>query len=286
MLVDLIITVPLVLVWCLSFASSVGLSLGILASWLQERPWLAQAGTLVVGTVAWVVLAAASLALLVLTLYQWFLLSTAGQTIGKRVMGIRIVDLDGRPAGFFSALLLRSLVFAGLMSLVVSFTSVLIPFAGVVLWLLDYLPAFGEDRRCLHDYFAGTQVRWVRIVEVYVGRIFGAAAGVALVGASVVAVLNRAALVTLFHRGNEVARVVAPPVSPPLQLAPSPVREPVVAVVPPAPVGDAERAVPAPVAAPPPEKKVYQYTDEHGGVHVTDDLSTVPTKFREKVITL
>ena len=149
----------------------------------------------------------------------------------------------------------------------------------------DLRPAFGEDRRCLHDYFAGTQVRWVRIVEVYVGRVIGAVAGVALVGASVVAVLNREVVVTLFHRGTDLALVV-PPVPVPATLLQKPASEPVLAVVPPPPAP--EKPVPAeekPASASA-EKQLYQFIDERGVVHVTDDLSTVPPKFREKVTRL
>ncbi|MHB8878715.1 MAG: RDD family protein, partial [Myxococcaceae bacterium] len=46
-----------------------------------------------------------------LVLYQWFLLSTRGLTFGKRLCAIRIVGLDGEPAGFFRALFLRQWVF-------------------------------------------------------------------------------------------------------------------------------------------------------------------------------
>jgi hypothetical protein len=40
--------------------------------------------------------------------YQWYLLSTTGQTLGKRWSGIRIVKVDGSPLTFVSAVLVRS----------------------------------------------------------------------------------------------------------------------------------------------------------------------------------
>ena len=264
--------------------SSLGLTFGAFAGYAQKRPWMSQAGTALAGTVAWVVFAAASVVLGCLVLYQWYLLATRGQTIGKRLMGIRIVDLEGKPVGFVSALVLRSWVFYGVVSFVVSISSVVIPLAGFLVWILDYVPLMGEERRCVHDYFAGTQVRWVRVVEVYVGRIIGAVAGLALVGLSVAGVMNREAVVPLLQSWR--AKVDPDAVA---VVVPAPVPAPVPVVVVPAPVVPAPQPVVAPAPAPEPvaevEKKLYQFTDDQGVVHVTDELSSVPAKFRDKVIT-
>lgn len=268
---DTLLALPLLIIWLASAAGSIGLSLGALGGHLKERPWLSQAGTVLAGGAAWVAFAVSSVAVACLVLYQWYLLSTRGQTIGKRVMGIRIVDLEGKPAGFFSALLLRSWVFSSVVSAAASFTSVLIPFAGLVLFLLDYVPLFGEDRRCLHDYLAGTQVRWVRVVEVYVGRIVATVAGVTLVGATVAAVINRDAVLALVKNPPQVVAAVAPPAPVP---APIPGPQPVAVVAPPV-------VAPPVVGAAPVEKKLYQFTDEQGVLHVTDDPATVPEKFRK-----
>lgn len=270
--VDTLVMVPVLLVWALAAGSSLGLSFGAFAGWAQQRPWLSQAGTVLAGTVAWVVFAAASVVVGCLVLYQWSLLSTRGQTIGKRLLGIRIVDLEGKPAGFVSALLLRSWVFYGVVSFVVSISSVVIPLAGFFVWMLDYLPLLGEDRRCVHDYLAGTQVRWVRVVEVYVGRIVGAVVGVAVVGLGVVGVMNREAVVPLLQAWRARPEPVA--------IAPAPAPVPVFV---PAPVVVA--VPPEPVAEVTPEKKLYQFTDAEGVVHLTDELESVPAKFRAKVTT-
>jgi len=82
-------------------------------------------------------------------LYQWYLVSTTGQTLGKRWVGIRIVKLDGSPLTFMSGVVLRSWVFALLSA---------VPGIGALLALADILAILGNDRRCLHDHLAGTKV--------------------------------------------------------------------------------------------------------------------------------
>jgi uncharacterized RDD family membrane protein YckC len=85
----------------------------------------------------------------VLVAVQAFLLSTRGQTVGKIIVGVRIVRLDGRPAGFVHALLLRSLVIGVIEN---------IPWLGLGFDLADILFIFTAERRCLHDLIAGTRV--------------------------------------------------------------------------------------------------------------------------------
>lgn len=86
-----------------------------------------------------------SLAFLLLIGVQGFLLSTRGQTLGKRWTGLKIVKTDGSEAGFLNAFLLRS---------VLTFILRFIPLFGLV----DVLFIFREDRRCVHDLIAGTTV--------------------------------------------------------------------------------------------------------------------------------
>jgi uncharacterized RDD family membrane protein YckC len=77
---------------------------------------------------------------------QVWLLSTAGQTMGKRLLKLRIVRLGtGEPPGFGRAVALRCWANALL---------TMIPFYS----LLDVLFIFREDRRCIHDLLAGTEV--------------------------------------------------------------------------------------------------------------------------------
>lgn len=76
---------------------------------------------------------------------QWILISKRGQTIGKLLTCIRIVTVGGRLPGFVVGVVIRNWVRV-LLSL--------IPFFG----LIDILFIFGEEKRCLHDYIAGTRV--------------------------------------------------------------------------------------------------------------------------------
>ncbi len=86
---------------------------------------------------------------LVFAIVQIVLLVNRGQTVGKMLLGIRIVKLDGSKAGFGSVFLLRAIL-PGLIGG--------IPTVGVVFSLIDVLLIFREDRRCIHDLMAGTIV--------------------------------------------------------------------------------------------------------------------------------
>lgn len=80
---------------------------------------------------------------------QWYLVATTGQSLAKRWLRIKIVRLDGSPAGFVSGVLLRSWV---------AFFLQCVPYVGSVIGLVDSLMIFGDQRRCLHDHIAGTKV--------------------------------------------------------------------------------------------------------------------------------
>ncbi|MFN7560863.1 MAG: RDD family protein [Prosthecobacter sp.] len=87
------------------------------------------------------------LAFLGLTIWNIVLLTTRGQTLGKKWLGIRIVTFpDGQNPGFVKAFLLRSFV-NGIIGQVV-------PFYG----LIDPCFIFREDNRCVHDLLADTTV--------------------------------------------------------------------------------------------------------------------------------
>lgn len=92
------------------------------------------------------------LAWLGLGIYQWYLISTTGQSLGKKWMNIRIVKLDGSPVDFASGVLLRIWALYGL----TLFGALIV--LGWLLPLVDALMIFGDDRRCLHDHLAGTKV--------------------------------------------------------------------------------------------------------------------------------
>lgn len=87
--------------------------------------------------------------LLVLAL-QSILLAWRGQTIGKMVFKSKIVGLDSNQhAGFIRTVLLRY---------VLRFIVFGIPFVGALFMIADPLTIIRADRRCLHDFMAGTKV--------------------------------------------------------------------------------------------------------------------------------
>ena len=86
---------------------------------------------------------------LALVCYQWFLITTRGQTLGKKWLGIKVIRLDGSPVGFVHGVLLREWI--------LSFARI-IPYVGNVIGLVDVLMIFGDERRCMHDQIAGTRV--------------------------------------------------------------------------------------------------------------------------------
>ncbi|RKH35704.1 RDD family protein [Corallococcus praedator] len=89
-----------------------------------------------------VVYVPALLALLV----QASLIRGTGASLGKRLLGIRVVRRDGLPAEVWRIALLRNVLPMAL--------------CGYCVWfgLVDALFIVGEERRCLHDWVAGTRV--------------------------------------------------------------------------------------------------------------------------------
>lgn len=85
--------------------------------------------------------------LVFLALHGW-LLWKHGQTLGKRLTGIRIVQPDGAPAAP-GKLALRYGIYYLLSPLL---------WVQIVYSLIDCLMIFGSARRCLHDRIAGTIV--------------------------------------------------------------------------------------------------------------------------------
>lgn len=81
---------------------------------------------------------------------QSYFLLDAGQTLGKKALGIRLVSADtGAQPHWLALLLLREPL-----SIVIS----LIPVIGQLYRIVDVLFMFREDQRCLHDHIAGTVV--------------------------------------------------------------------------------------------------------------------------------
>lgn len=89
------------------------------------------------------------LVLLAMTIYNLVRLARHGQTIGKQVIGIRIVRSDGSDCSLLRLLGLRYLV-PGMIGAV--------PLFGMLFTLIDVLWIFGEEKRCVHDLMADTIV--------------------------------------------------------------------------------------------------------------------------------
>jgi uncharacterized RDD family membrane protein YckC len=77
------------------------------------------------------------------------LLHRNGQTIAKRLFGIRIVRRDGGRCSVLRVVFMRWLPVTLLG---------MIPILGYAVSLLDALMIFGTEQRCLHDYIADTIV--------------------------------------------------------------------------------------------------------------------------------
>ncbi|GEL75618.1 hypothetical protein MVI01_74020 [Myxococcus virescens] len=79
-------------------------------------------------------------------LVQANLIRGTGASLGKRLLGICVVRSDGRPAEVWRIALLRNALPMAL--------------CGYCVWfgLVDALFIVGEERRCLHDWVAGTRV--------------------------------------------------------------------------------------------------------------------------------
>jgi uncharacterized RDD family membrane protein YckC len=76
-------------------------------------------------------------------IYLWFCLAIFGKTLGKAVLGVRVVGADGRVTLTGRQALIRALTYP------LSFAILGIGLIGIV---------FGRERRAWHDHFAGSAV--------------------------------------------------------------------------------------------------------------------------------
>ena len=112
-------------------AASIIAAIYLVPSWAPASQAV-QLGLILVGTFGMIV--------------QAVLLSSHGQTIGKRLMGLRIVRADtGRNGGFVTNVMMRAII-NGLLG------------CTIVYFIVDSLFLLFRNRLCLHDYVAGTKV--------------------------------------------------------------------------------------------------------------------------------
>ena len=87
--------------------------------------------------------------MLAFVLIHGYLLKNYGQTVGKYLLGIGIVDLHGNVPDFLPMVAKRYLLL---------WVITAIPLVGGLIGLADCLSIFRGDRRCLHDLVASTRV--------------------------------------------------------------------------------------------------------------------------------
>ncbi len=107
------------------------------------------------GSLVVLVVAAVGISLAVL-ITQIVLLVRRGQTIGKKVLGIRMITSDGDIPSIWRVFFLRWLPFAVVavvLELVLKVRGI-----GNLIYLVDALLIFQPTRRCLHDLLADTHV--------------------------------------------------------------------------------------------------------------------------------
>jgi len=107
--------------------------------------WIARyLAVTVLGVLAYVCMVAVNIA-------QIILLGRRGQTFGKMILKIAIVDrFDKTPLGYVRAALIRQLpLFA---------VSLFVPPLALPYLLIDGAPIFASSRRCVHDRLVGTIV--------------------------------------------------------------------------------------------------------------------------------
>jgi uncharacterized RDD family membrane protein YckC len=86
---------------------------------------------------------------LMVSFFQWYLITTTGQSIAKRMFGMQIIRTDGSAVDFRTGVMLRSWL-PGLIGA--------IPTVGIFFGLADGAAIFGKDSQCIHDRIADTQV--------------------------------------------------------------------------------------------------------------------------------
>ena len=87
--------------------------------------------------------------IVVFLLVNGYLLSKYGQTVGKKLLDIKIVDMKGDKPEFVPLIAKRYLPIWAVSQ---------IPLIGGILALIDALFIFRKDKRCIHDLIAGTRV--------------------------------------------------------------------------------------------------------------------------------
>lgn len=89
------------------------------------------------------------LPILLVASVQWYLVATTGQTLAKKMLGMKIIKTTGEDVNFVSGVVMRSWI-PGAIGW--------IPLVGGLFGLVNPLFIFGDEHQCLHDKIAGTKV--------------------------------------------------------------------------------------------------------------------------------
>ncbi len=98
-------------------------------------------------------LTATVISFVVYVVINYIPLSRNGQTIGKKLVNIRIADLQGNKPDLTTLIVKRFLPIQVVNQ---------VPVIGGLAGFVDILFIFRKDRRCVHDLIAGTQVMRVK----------------------------------------------------------------------------------------------------------------------------
>ena len=101
-----------------------------------------------------IILMLVMLALLIIyAAVQIYFLWKNGQTIGKKILGIKVVRRSGERASLPRLIFLRHMLFSAISR---------IPYLGNIFFLVDCLLIFRQNKACLHDDAADTMVVYDR----------------------------------------------------------------------------------------------------------------------------
>ena len=102
---------------------------------------------------------------LVFGIFQLYYMSRDGQSLGKKIMGIRVLKSDGNNPGFEGTVLIREVVWALAVGVVVTIVSLAISDTGgnlisLLIAFINFIMLFSvkRDRRTLYDMLADTVV--------------------------------------------------------------------------------------------------------------------------------
>lgn len=122
-------------------------------------------GYIIHGPIIYLLLIYCLIPYFIFLIYQAVSMSKTGQSLGKRIVGIKVISLDGAPIGFATIVLMREVVFNLIISIISAILAALSSdlvsnVFGIVIWIACLVMLFQNAswRRTLQDYLAKTIV--------------------------------------------------------------------------------------------------------------------------------